>query len=99
MAGLDLIALANSPGYGTARTALKEAGAWDEYAGAGAEREFSVFLSTELHIATAQVFVKARCAAEAREKASRLAEDGTIEWSRIAPVDHVIDQVIDSAER
>lgn len=72
---LDLHALANMPGFGTAQTALKKAGKWDEYAGQPL-REYRVRVSYSInHTDTEIVTVKARCEGEANEKACDAVED------------------------
>lgn len=69
---IDLHQLANTPGFGKAAEVLIKAGAWDEYAAAGNEREFVVSLDAEIIVCTT-VTVMARCEAEARKKATALA--------------------------
>lgn len=89
----ELEAIANEPGFGGAAKALKKAGLWDEYAAAGPEREFTVYLDGTAHVA-ATVVVRARCQDEARRKGLSQAEGM---WE-IEEVSDVRDMTIDSME-
>ena len=72
---VDLHQLANTPGFGAAKAAIKKAGLWDEHAGQQ-EREFRVNVSYTAWV-TEVVTVKARSDEEAERLASQAVEEKT----------------------
>lgn len=91
----DLHTLANTPGAGAAQAALKEAGLWDEHAGAGPEREFTVFLVASARL-EACLTVKARCRSEAEQKAR---EKVGCDWECAGAVKDIkAETILDSGE-
>lgn len=76
---VNLNDLANMPGFGAAKAALQKAGHWDEFAGAGPERSFTVEIEASSKV-TATITVKARSRAEAEKIADRRIEGGNVDW-------------------
>lgn len=94
---LDLKALANSPGYGGTERALKQAGRWDEFAGAGPVREFMVYLRADIvRSAYASTVLQARSEAEARHLAGELARKNLLDWETSEPEGWEVETVLDS---
>ncbi|MCV2449517.1 hypothetical protein [Paracoccus sp. DMF] len=76
---VNLNDLANMPGFGAAKAALQRAGHWDEFAGSGPERAFTVEIEASSRV-TATITVKARSRAEAEKKADERIESGKVDW-------------------
>lgn len=76
---VDLNELANMPGFGAAKTVLQKAGHWDEYAGTGLEREFTIEIEGTAPI-RATITVKARSKAEAEKKADDKISRDLVDW-------------------
>jgi len=94
---VDLRALANRPGYGKSIDALKDAGLWDEFAGQGPTRPFTVHLTMRpTPTVHGTITVQARCRAEAARRA-QVGDLGLIDWDfDMDWTDVEVFQVIDS---